>query len=355
MTTGQDVLAAETVQSYVDRLTFCLDRFVETPSDGPALSLVENAHVRPCFELRECHDEDCPARRNGGIRCWHELDAGCVRSGLIDLTERLAFCHQCDVYRQATPDPQSALAEAINDVVYLLRQQRQQLDRSERFVVLGELAARLAHEMRSPLNSLSIAAPRIERKLRKGAPPTVDELVQLQRGIADDVGRIDGVIDAFVQSVKKSSKRTRPVAIRTLLVEVLDRLSAQLKTRAVKVEFGERAAELLLPGTMAEHVAVIVLNLILNAVEATRKRGAVSIRVWLEEEYLQLRVADDGPGVPAEVRDRIFEPFFSTKDCGTGMGLSIASQLVHRLGGRITLNCEPSDGTVFTVRVPRPE
>ena len=343
-----------TVRSYVGHLTLFLDRFAASAPDTSPPALIPNPHVRPCFELRECHDTECPARDNGGLRCWHEPAAGCVRSGLIDASERLAFCHGCDVYRSATPDTESSLAEAINDVAYLLRVQRQQIERSERFLVLGELAARLAHEMRSPLNSLSIAAQRIERKLRKGAPPTVEELLRIQRGVGDDIRRIDGVIDAFVRSVKGRSKRTSAVEIRTVVLEVFDQLSAQLRTRSVTVDFGEDAARVVLPGPLSESIAVILLNLVLNAVEATAENGAVSLRVWLDEEHLQLRVVDDGRGLPPEARGRIFEPFFSTKEFGTGMGLSIAAQLAHRFGGRITVASEPGEGSRFTVRMPRP-
>jgi signal transduction histidine kinase len=101
-----------------------------------------------------------------------------------------------------------------------------------------------------------------------------------------------------------------------------------------------------------EMLKPVLLNILLNAVQAMGGRGSVEVRARQEGGVCCLEVVDKGPGVPAEIRDRVFDPFFTTKNRGTGLGLSIARRVVELHGGRIGIDCPPSGGTVVTLLLP---
>lgn len=311
-----------------------------------------NDSIEPCFEVRGCRELDCPARLGGVLRCWHSTSTRCERDGLTDVVDQLAFCQTCEVYRKAAPDDLTALAELFNDMVYLLREKQLQLVRSERMLVLGELSATLAHELRSPLNSLSISTQRLGRKLRSGETPPFAELEEFQQGMMQDVRRLDDFIEEFIRSVKRPLRPKHAV----LLHEVVDEVAGQVRPQAVRrsVSLDVRCADpdVELTGEVAEHLSIVLLNLALNAVEATAEGDSINVSCRVQDGEIAIEVTNSGPAIPGDVLPRIFEPFFSTKRHGTGLGLAIVSWLVERNEGRVDVASSPELGTTFSVRFP---
>jgi PAS domain S-box-containing protein len=312
----------------------------------------ENDHIQACYELRDCREHECPARLGGGQRCWHAPSTRCERDGLTDVVDRLAFCQMCEVYQKASPDDLTALAELFNDMVYLLREKQLQLVRSERMLVLGELSATLAHELRSPLNSLSISTQRLGRKLKSGDIPAFEEMDAFQKGMMQDVRRLDDFIEEFILSVKRPLRPKHAV----LLAGVIDEVSSQVRTqtarKAVNLDVCCHTPDVQLSGEVSEHLSIILLNLVLNAVEATSEGDCINVSCLVEGGEILVEVTNSGSVIPDEILPRIFEPFFSTKRHGTGLGLAIISWLVERNDGKVAVSSSTDLGTTFSVRFP---
>lgn len=219
----------------------------------------------------------------------------------------------------------------------------------ERVEALQTLCAGLAHELRNPLNSARLQLELLQRRLRRGGDdPKLLDPVELVR---HEIERLTTLLDeflAFARPPALDAHRHDVVAV------VRDVISRELPA-AVR-----RGAALALVGAPAPVVAEIdagkldqiVDNLVTNAIEAVSAGGHVTVAVESADGRVHIRVSDDGPGIPTHVLPRIYEPFFSTKEGGTGMGMSIVHSLVALHHGTIDVASSPR-GTTFDVAIPR--
>ncbi|HEY5999575.1 MAG TPA: ATP-binding protein [bacterium] len=234
------------------------------------------------------------------------------------------------------------------------RYHTEQLIRAERLASIGELAASVAHEIKNPLAGISGAV----QVLADGFPPD-DPRREVTGHILRQSERMDKTIRDLLNYAQPLQGEASPVDLN----EVLDRACfialpnpARTKVR-VRREFAAG-----LPRTLADgkHLEQAFLNLILNAVQAMPEGGDLELRTSLREEaegaggvrQIEVVVADTGVGIPPQVRDKIFSPFFTTRTQGTGLGLSITRKIVEQGGGTISVASEPGKGTTFTVRIP---
>jgi C4-dicarboxylate-specific signal transduction histidine kinase len=224
-----------------------------------------------------------------------------------------------------------------------------------RLNTLGELAAGMAHELNQPLTALLANTQAVSRLLRDEPPDlalvqrATDDAVQQARRAADVVGRLR-------RAVERPDVRTiaQPMALEQPLRSALHLLEPEFRRRQVLTQVESDGA----PQVMADPVAVeqIVHNLLMNALHALEQVpvDARRIRLWLGVEQGQgvLRVTDSGPGIAADVLPRLFQPFFSTRPGGMGLGLSLCETLATGMGGALTAaNAEPR-GAVFTLQLP---
>ncbi len=214
--------------------------------------------------------------------------------------------------------------------------------------LLGQLAAGLAHEIGNPLASL---ATRLKRLERQRDPAFLDESLGLLKNHIERIGRTVRNVSLF--------SRNRPAEWELCNVdEVIEEAVnlIRLDQRAQDVTFDRTlsspSAEI--RGVRDQLVQVLV-NLLLNAVEATPTGGTVCIGTSLADEWVELTVSDSGVGLASEVRSRIFEPFFTTKKQGVGLGLALSKSLVEAHGGDIHVYSEVGEGTCFTISLPRRE
>jgi len=339
---------SQTLARHMETLRRHLAEFNRAP--GSNAIPFANDDVARCYDIRDCREEECPARASGGLRCWRLPSTRCERDGLVDAVDRLAFCQTCEVYRRATPDDLTALTEMMNDLVHLLRRKQLDLVHAERLAVLGELSATLAHELRSPLNSLSISTQRLGRRLAS-EPPEQGELERIQKGLTEDVRRLDDVVERFVRSVGRPGPAAA-VALSTVVDDATSQIRPQAERLGVSLDVCRRPPDLELDGETSSHLRIILLNTLLNSVEASRRGDHIAVTCSQDGGHLGIEVADTGEGIRPDVLPRIQDPFFSTKPGGTGLGLTIVSWLVQREGGEIEVSSVQDNGTTVSVRLP---
>jgi signal transduction histidine kinase len=224
----------------------------------------------------------------------------------------------------------------------------ERLRRVDQVQALRTLCAGLAHEVRNPVNSAKLQLALATRRLRRGGDPTLLEPVELA---GHEIDRLTTLLDeflAFAQPAALSPQAEDVVALVRGVVEHDRRLAEQHGARLTLVA----APEPIIAEIDAVKLRQVVESLVRNALEAVNAGGEVSVAVVAAEDRVHIRVTDDGPGIPTAVLPRIYEPFFSTKEGGTGMGLSIVHSLVTLHEGTTEVTSSPA-GTTFDVAVPR--
>jgi signal transduction histidine kinase len=222
------------------------------------------------------------------------------------------------------------------------------ISQSERLAALGRMAATVAHEVKNPLSAI------------KSIAQVMREDEYLRREYARDLELIIGETDRLSQSVTQmlSFARTPPPAGSPLPADDLLQTVAQLSqrdasARGVSIKLDVDSASVELDGGRAAALRDAASNLILNALHASPSGGRVRVNARVENERLSVSVTDEGPGVPAEQRERVWEPFFTTKQRGTGLGLAIVRKRIEEAGGEARLAPQrPNEGARFELTLP---
>jgi signal transduction histidine kinase len=248
-----------------------------------------------------------------------------------DLTEKLQQSH-------------AQLQLTVQSLRNELSEKNRQLERKKRLAALGEMAAGMAHEIRNPLGGIELYASMLARDLQE-----LPGSLELVGKISSGVKRLEGLVSQVLQF----SREISPQLVTADLAAVVDQ----------SVEF---AADRIAPGMICRTMGPrpmparidpllmgqAILNLTLNAIEAMGDRGTIEIN-WspLEEAgKFRLSIKDTGPGIPAAALDKIFNPFFTTKESGTGLGLAIVHRIVEAHDGTITVTSAPQGGAIFEIR-----
>lgn len=247
------------------------------------------------------------------------------------------------------------LAEQLAETNRQLQTAQAEARRSERLAALGQLSAGLAHEIRNPLGVIRGSAEILNRRL-EASNPVASELAGY---ISGEVDRVSMMVGRFLDFARPLHAETSPQAINELLDRALASVAEQWHGGRVEVE---REYQNNLPlAQLDEHLCEqAFVNLIQNAYEAMANDGG-TLRVRTskasrnDRRGVEIRLQDTGPGVPAELREQIFNPFVTTKKTGTGLGLSIVSKILDEHHGSIRIDSEPSQGACFVVFLPAAE
>jgi signal transduction histidine kinase len=235
------------------------------------------------------------------------------------------------------------------------------LARADKLASLGRLVAGVAHEINNPVAFVSSsvdlireAAVRVRERLGDDVDPsvgaTLDRLVHNADICHDGAQRAARIVHDLAAFSRTSQKEHQPVDLNAALDRTLQLLRGETRDRICVVrEYGEVPH----PQALAGEIDQVLMNVVANAVQAIEGEGEIRLRTWAEDGSVCVEVRDDGPGIPAEIRDRVFEPFFTTKDGrGTGLGLAISQAVIARHGGDLVLASAPERGTSFTIRLP---
>jgi signal transduction histidine kinase len=251
-----------------------------------------------------------------------------------------------------------ARARLRADAVTIRRQQEQleakarEAFENEKLAAIGRLAAGIAHEVRNPLGVIRASAAMVREDFAEG-----DDAHRACGFILEEIDRLDGLIASLLAFARPTTLRVRPAA----LGEVVGR-ATHLAEESLRRRSAELVAALDTPDAALQVdpdlIAQVLLGLVTNAAEAVDAGGRVELRAHAEPERVVLEVADDGPGVPEADRERVFEPFYTTKAGGTGLGLAMAERIVRAHGGRLRVvpgaGAGPAgEGACFELTLPR--
>jgi len=231
------------------------------------------------------------------------------------------------------------------------RRSEQQMLESERLNALTLLAAGVAHEIGNPLNSLNIHLQLIEREARKldGAKrPELQESVEVARA---EVSRLDSIITQFLRAIRPTRPQLRPENVNSVVEEAVRFFTPEIKDRDMVVE-QELRSDLPLLELDRDQMKQAFYNVIKNSFEAMKARGILRIRTDKDESHVIVRFTDSGGGISAENLSRVFEPYFTTKTGGTGLGLLIVRRIVREHGGELSIESSEGKGLTLTIRLP---
>ncbi|MBN1770116.1 MAG: hypothetical protein JXB32_02550 [Deltaproteobacteria bacterium] len=223
---------------------------------------------------------------------------------------------------------------------------REQAARRERLASLGELAATVAHEVRNPLGAIKGYAQLVE----EGAGG--DTAKRAGQTIRDECERLERTVTQVLGYARDAQPRLEPVDLRALLDVELGRLAADAAAREVRLvrDYGGEAVEL---RADRDQLARALANLVQNALAVSPPGGRVVVGLRPERRHVELFVADEGPGVAEEDRERVFVPFFSRRAGGTGLGLALVRRIAEAHGGSAAVADRAGGGAEFVLRLPR--
>jgi signal transduction histidine kinase len=253
---------------------------------------------------------------------------------------------QVEDARQRLEERVSQRTGELNEALQQLRDTQEHLVRRENLETLGQLAGGVAHDLRNPIGVMSNGIFYLETVLGSSPPEVRDYLGMLREQVALSTK----IIDDLLGFARISPADRQPVHLADLVSRQLERMPNRDR---IRIETGFPAG---LPSVEVDPVDIgqVVLNLVTNAAQAMGDDGGV-VRISAETwgtDGVALRVSDDGRGIPAELHERIFEPLFTTKSRGIGLGLSVSRALVHANGGKISVLSEPGQGATFILTVP---
>ncbi|MBN1473669.1 MAG: hypothetical protein JW914_03555 [Syntrophaceae bacterium] len=227
------------------------------------------------------------------------------------------------------------------------------LEKAERLSSLGQLAAGVAHEIRNPLNAISIATQRLKKDFVPAESGKEEGFNNLSGVIKDEIKRLNGIIEEFLSFSKSRRLELRDFSITEILQKIVSLLREEAQDRGVIIETKWRESPAVIPVDINK-IQQAFLNLIKNAMESIPAQGKISITVDKEgKDYIIVRISDTGCGMAADEIERIFSPEYTTKEKGVGLGIPLASEIIRGHGGEIRVISREGEGTTFEVILPR--
>jgi signal transduction histidine kinase len=215
----------------------------------------------------------------------------------------------------------------------------------EKLATLGHLAAGLTHEIRNPLNSINLFA-QILKNNQDASPQSVEFLERIQ----SEIDRIDNLLIKLLSVSRVQSRIDSSVQVHIVAEEVLQSFQPQID--AQKIQLQQKIVATSPFYGDEEEIRQVFSNLISNALHAMPAGGMLWLSVLPIQNAIQIKVSDNGCGIPLEHQSRIFDPFFTTRPKGTGFGLSGVLRIIKNYNGKISLTSQPNEGTTFTVLLP---
>jgi signal transduction histidine kinase len=273
---------------------------------------------------------------------------------LVAATERIASGDLSQEIAIKSGDELGALTRSFNRMVRNLKEIQSELVRSEKLISLGRLSAGVAHEIRNPLNAMKGAIVYLQR--RKSHDTLIQEYTQL---ILEEIDRLNQFVTEFLYFARQSSPNLTPANLNELIWNTLNLFEEKFREKGINVV---KHLDPSLPSLMIDpnQMEQVIVNLFINACDAMAEGGVLELSTEIKRDgqgadssfRALVKVEDDGAGIPHEHLQNIFDPFFSTKETGTGLGLPISLGIVESHGGKLKVQSQESKGTKVIIELP---
>ncbi len=253
-----------------------------------------------------------------------------------------------------TPPREDSLLLIIRDVTEEHRRAAMSAE-TERMGAMTTLAAGVAHEIGNPLNSLHIYLQLIERDLRQMERiPLREKLEKHLHVCVAEISRLDQIVNQFLKAVRPSRPVLKSHSVNEILQDSIEVLAPEISNRDILVE---KELGRTLPNILADadQMKQVFFNLIRNSLHAMTRGGILHLQTEIQGDRVLVIVRDTGGGIPTEILQHIFEPYFTTRNNGTGLGLMIVQRIVREHGGLIEVSSEQGKGTTFRISLPTAE
>ena len=236
-----------------------------------------------------------------------------------------------------------------------MEEMRARLQRAEQLSTLGQLAAGVAHEIRNPLNAISIATQRLQRDYSPGDEAAKSDFHRISGIIRDEIRRLNEIIEEFVKFFRIKRMELRPHCLEEVLGKILKVMENESADRNILLKGFWNDTDHTMVSMDPDKLTQALVNIIKNALEATdgSERGQVTLAVeHRDEQKVAVMVSDTGSGLTPDEIDRIFSPEYTTKEKGLGLGLTLAHEIIHGHGGEINVASRKGAGTTFEILLP---
>lgn len=271
---------------------------------------------------------------------------------IAQASKRIAEGDLVKIKDQNRKDEIGVLIRSYNDMVEKLIERKEleeKLKKTEQLSMIGQLSSGIAHEIRNPLNFLSLSIGHIKERIIEEKIKGKDDLLRLLNELIKEIYKLNELIHNFLFLGKPITLNREWVSPEILVSEALHIVKDKIKT-GIDITVACRDGGLMYCDR--EYLRICLINLLLNAAQAIDDDGKITIECGKEDAFSVISVSDTGAGIGSEAMEKIFEPYFSTKRFGMGLGLAITKRFVEEHGGSITIDSQIGRGTAMKIRIP---
>lgn len=274
---------------------------------------------------------------------------------LIDFVEKTGKGDYSHIPVSSQKDEVGVLIREFNDMENQLSQREDELDRknkellqSRKLAAIGTLASGVAHELNNPLNNIYISAQVLMKEAGESCSLAARETVN---DILGQTLRVKRIVGDLLEFARGKEPQLREVELNELLMGAYKLVSTTTNTEDINFVMDTGPAGVIINADH-EQMERVFINLFTNAVDAMSGKGNLSVRINREGESIKIKISDTGRGMSADAVEKIFEPFYTTKDKGTGLGLAIVFNIIKKHNGEIRVESEEGKGTTFIITLP---
>ncbi len=231
------------------------------------------------------------------------------------------------------------------------KEESEKLKRAESLASLTTLAAGVAHEIKNPLSAMDFHVQILEKQIDRLHKTKKEDLIDTTNVIAKEIDRLNNIIKDFLFSVKPMKLEEQCLDIRMVFEEIISLLKYEITENNLNVHISQEDNVEKVYGDIS-YLKQAFLNLLKNAIEASSEGDFITINIYQEDEKVNIEIQDTGKGISIDILKKIFEPYFTTKSFGTGLGLTIVYKIIREHGGTIKVSTKESVGTTFIIILP---